>query len=141
MLDLLVNSLCWLFGPLCGLLALLQFVAGMWFLIELRRKWRSVPEFWSVDWLHIIHHLKQAFGVTLTSRDFETMPAEVRGTLTAGQLWEVVVSKLMAAGHAVPADGWERAVGAISEALNVKPRRIAPDSRLYMDLGMAYGLD
>jgi hypothetical protein len=48
--------------------------------------------------------------------------------------------KRTAPGWAVPADGWRRLVSLLSEALNVKTNRIVPESRLYADLGMRYGL-
>jgi hypothetical protein len=38
-------------------------------------------------------------------------------------------------------DGWARFVTLLSEALNVGARRILPESRLYADLGVVYGLE
>ena len=51
------------------------------------------------------------------------------------------MSKLRDAGTEPPADSWERMTSLLSEALNVDPERIAPESRLYADLDMIYGVE
>ena len=130
-----------LLGWACVAVAVAKMLAGWWCLVELRRRWRSVPELWSVDWLDIVYRLERDLGVTLTAADFEGQPTTARLALTAGQLGELTTAKIRAAGREVPADGWERVVVALAEALNVKPRRITRGSRLYADLGMIYGLD
>jgi hypothetical protein len=79
--------------------------------------------------------------VTLSAADFEGMTSDARTALTAGQLWQLVAAKLRAAGISPPADGWQRVVMALAEALNVKPRRITTDAQLYADLGMMYGVE
>ena len=131
----------WAFGSVCVAIAVLKLAAGVWCLVELRRKWRAVPELWGVDWLDVVCRLERAFGVKLTAADFADWPADARAGLTAGQLWEVVADKFRVAGADVPVDGWERMAAALSEALNVRAKRIAAGSRLYADLGMAYGLE
>lgn len=128
----------YVFGSICGLIAVLQFLMGVYFMIEINRKWRNVPEFWSIDWVDIVLRLKHTFGVVLTGSDFEEMSAKARYGLTAGQLWEQVQLKLQADGREVPVDGWEKVVAQLAEALNVKPERITPDSTLYGDLDMRY---
>jgi hypothetical protein len=130
----------WL-GWICGGLAALYLIAGCWCLIELLRKWRSAPELWGIDWLDIVYRLERAFGVALTGADFARVPAEVRAELTAGQLWEIVADRVRATEAEVPADGWERVVMILSEALSVRPEQIAPDSRLFADLGAVRGLE
>jgi hypothetical protein len=131
----------WAIGSICGAFIVFKFVAGAWCLIDLRRKWRAVPELWGVDWLDIVYRVEREFGVSLTAGDFAEWPEEMRIGLTAGQVWELVASKLRAGGSVVPDDGWGLVVGVLSDALNVRPERIAPESRLYADLGMVYGLD
>jgi hypothetical protein len=130
----------WL-GWVCWAVAAMQFLAACWSFLELHRKWRSVPELWGVDWLDIVYRLEREFRVTLTAVDFEGQPGAARVKLTAGQLWELVKAKIVAADTEVPADGWERVVAVLAKALTVKPRRIAPGSRLYADLGMIYGIE
>ncbi len=80
-------------------------------------------------------------GVPITASDFQVCASDARYSLTAGQLWDLIAAKLWATSAGVPADGWQRVVVALSEALNVKPWRITSDSRLYADLGMLYGVD
>ena len=41
----------WICGSLCVAAAVLQIAGVVWVLFELRRKWRTVPELWSRDWL------------------------------------------------------------------------------------------
>jgi hypothetical protein len=130
----------WL-GWVCGAVAAMQCLAACWCFVELHRKWRSVPELWGVNWLDIAYRMEREFGITLTEADFESLPAAARVALTAGQLWELVKAKFMAADDEVPTDGWDRVVAVLAEALTIKPSRIAPDSRLYADLGMAYGIE
>jgi len=77
--------------------------------------------------------------VTLSATDLECLSADARATLTAGQLWELVAAKIRIAGSEPPTDGWQQVVATLTQALNVKPKRIRPNSRLYADLGMAYG--
>ncbi len=127
------------FGPICGVFAALQFIGGLWFMLEMRRKWRSVPELWSIDWLDIVYRLEREFRIKLTGTDLEGLSADARVELTAGQLWELVAARIRGVGSEVPADGWERVVAALSEALNVEPRQITPGSLLYADLGMVCG--
>jgi hypothetical protein len=127
-------------GSICGVFAALQFIGGLWFMLEMRRKWRSVPELWSIDWLDIVYRLQREFRIKFTGTDFEGLSADARVELTAGLLWDLVAARVGGLGWEVPADGWERVVGVLSEALNVKPRQITPGSRLYADLGMVYGL-
>jgi hypothetical protein len=91
--------------------------------------------------LDVVYRLEGEFGVLLTAADFEGQTAAERVALTAGQVWELIAVKLMAAGREVPADGWERVVARLAEALNVKPGRIAPGFRLDADLGMMPGFD
>jgi hypothetical protein len=131
----------WVLGWACGAAVAMQFVAACWCFLELHRNWRSVPELWGVDWLDVVYRLEWEFGVTLAAVDFEDHPATARVALTAGQLWELVRATIMTADREVPADGWERVVKVLAEALTVKPRRIAPGSRLYADLGMIYGIE
>jgi hypothetical protein len=130
----------WL-GWVCGAVAAMQFIAACWCFLELHRKWRSVPELWGVDWLDIVYRMEREFGITLTAADFESQHAAARVALTAEQLWELVKAKIMAADGEVPADGWDRVVAVLAEALTIKPSRIAPGSRLYADLGMIYGIE
>jgi len=129
------------FGYTCMALAVLKFVAGGWCLIELRRKWRAVPELWGIDWLDITYRVERAFRVTVTAADFRAWPAEARLGLTAGQLWELVACKLRTTESELPRDGWDRVAVVLSEALNVRAGSIVPESRLYADLGMVYGLE
>jgi hypothetical protein len=114
----------------------LRAVGGCWCLLELFRKWRSVPEFWGLDWVDIVYRLEREFKVSVAADDFVCMPTAARVALTSGQLWHLVTAKMIAAGSGVPADGWERFVAVIAQALNVNPRKIAPGSRLYADFGM-----
>jgi hypothetical protein len=128
----------YLAGSICLLLAAAQLAAGLWAFTELRKR-RSVPEFFGLDWLDIVFRVERQFGVSLTVRDFECFPPEALRVLTAGQLWDAISAKLQTAGREVPLDGWEQIVAALSEALNVKAKRITSGSRLYADLGMQYG--
>jgi hypothetical protein len=128
-------------GSLCGLFAVVKIFGTIWCLIELYRKWNGAFELWGMDWLDIVYRLERAFGVSLTDADFADLSAEARVALTAGQLWEVVAARLRASGRDLPADGWDRVVDVLSEALNVKPIRIVPNARLYADLGMLHGVD
>ncbi|QJW93762.1 hypothetical protein [Frigoriglobus tundricola] len=129
----------WAFGWACGALAVLKFAAGLWCWVELRRKWLELPELWGVDWLDIVFRVERAFGMPLTAADFAGWTTGARVGLTAGQLWELVADKLRGAGAEVPADGWERVVAVLSEALNVRAERIATESRLCADLDMGSG--
>jgi hypothetical protein len=122
-------------------LAILQIALRVWCLIELQRKWRSLPELWGLDWLDVVYRVQRALGVPLTAADFVDLSDKARRALTAGQLWERIASHLGATGRPVPANGWDQVVGALSEALNVDHDRISPNSRLYADLGMRPGLD
>jgi acyl carrier protein len=131
----------WMLGFVCIGLAVLKLAGGLWCLVELHRKWRSIPEFWSIDWLDIVFRVQREFGVVLSAHDFEDWTVEARLSLTAGQLWELVGGKLTRTGSDVPADGWPRVVTVLAEALNVKPARITPESRLYGDLGMTRGIE
>jgi hypothetical protein len=132
----------WCFlGWLCVCLCTAKAVFGCWCLIELRRKWRAVPELWSIDWLDIVFRVKRDLNVTLVASDFEGRPSEDRVALTAGELSRLVVTKLRDAGKEPSPDGWERMTGLLSEALNINPDRITPESRLYADLGMFYGIE
>jgi hypothetical protein len=131
----------WLFsvlGFICGAFAIAQFIVVIWCFVDLRRKWRPVPELWGIDWLDIVYRLERDLGVAPTAADFEELSASARIELTAGQLWELLATKIRAGGSELPPDGWERVVAVLSESLNVNRRRIAPDSRLYADLGMVY---
>ncbi len=131
-------------GYVCGsvcvslavLLAVMQFIGGIWCFIEFRRKWRSVPELWTIDWLDIVHRVEREFRVMLSAADFEGWAVEARLGLTAGKLWELITAKHKQTGIEVTTNGWERLVVLLSEALNVKVSRINPNSRLYTDLGM-----
>ena len=133
--------LWWVLGSICGLFAVLKLLLGIWCLVELCRKWRGASELWGIDWVDIVYRLEREFGASLTAADFAGFSPEGRVALTAGQLWVVVAAKIRASGRDVPADGWDRLVAALSEALNVKPVRIVPDAGLYADLGMLAGLD
>jgi hypothetical protein len=126
----------WVLGSICGLLAVLQFLAVIWCQVALRRKWRTTPEFWTIDWLGIVARIEREFGVALTVADFEDLSTRARIDLTAGQLWELVAGRLRARGSAVPRSGWARLVDELAAALNVKPWKIGIGSRLYADLGM-----
>jgi hypothetical protein len=130
----------WALGFLCVSFIALKIFCTIWIAIQLRRKWRSCPEFWSIDWLDIVLRIEQEFCVEILAADFETIPSEARVEITAGQLWEVVSRKMTAKGFVVSQDGWERLKMVISEALNVRPAKIALYSRLYSDLGMIYGI-
>jgi hypothetical protein len=131
----------WGLGLAFGLFAAVKFAAVGWCMLELHRKWRSIPELWGLDWLDIVCRLERTYGVLVTAADFAALSPDARWGLTAGRLWEVVTARLRAVNAPIPADGWERIVTVLSEALNVKPERIAPESRLSADLGMWYGLD
>lgn len=135
------DGLFWVFGSACAMFAALKLIVGVWCVIELHRKWRSVPELWSIDWLDIVFRLEREFGVAFSATDFKNWSAEARAGLTAGQLWEQVAAKLSGDEISVPVDGWERVVGTLSEALNVEPACVTPESHLYGDLGMVYGLE
>jgi len=63
------------------------------------------------------------------------------GGITAGQFWELVAAKLQASGRPAATNGWQRMVLLLCRALNVKPARVTPSSRLYADLDMAYEFD
>ena len=126
---------------LFALLAIVQITGSAWCHLVLRRHWRSVPELWGIDWLDVVWRLEQEFEVDLKGSDFERFTAKERTGLTAGQLWDAVVGKLRQTGIEVPGNGWERLVVALCEAFNVDAERINPDSRLYADLGMLYGVD
>jgi hypothetical protein len=128
------------FGTLAAF-ATVRYICVVWCLIQLRRKWRSVPELWGIDWLDVVYRIERELGVTVTASDFEVLPADERIALTAGRLWEMVATKIRASGAETPADGWERFVAALSKALQVKSTRVTPASRLYADLGMLYGLE
>jgi hypothetical protein len=104
-------------------------------------KWRAARELWSVDWLDIVYRAEKEFGIAITVTDFEHWSAEGRSGLTAGQLWNLVATKLRTSGMVVPVDGWARAVRLLSKSLDVRPARVSTDSRLYVDLGMSYFLD
>jgi hypothetical protein len=123
------------------LLAAAKILGGIWCLVELCRKWRGTRELWSLDWLDIVFRVEREFGVVLTAADFVGLSPEARVALTAGQLWEMVATRIRASGRPVPVDGWDRMVTALCEALNKKPVRITPTARLYADLGMVPGLD
>jgi hypothetical protein len=131
----------WVVGALLTAFMLLRVFGTIWCLIDLRRHWRGVPELWGVDWLDVVYRVEREFGVRLSAADFAGIPAHARISLTAGQLWEVVVTKLRLVDKVPPPDGWGRLVRALSEALCVKPKRVEPGSRLYADLGMQYGLE
>jgi hypothetical protein len=133
--------LCWVLGSACLGFTVVKLIGGLWCLLEFQRKWRPVPELWSIDWLGIVYRLEREFGVTITAADFAGLSAEARVALTAGELWELVTAKMTAGNADLAAEGWERLVTILAEALNVPPRRIAPGSRLYADLGMMQGLE
>lgn len=133
--------LWWALSYICPAIAVLKVAGGVCCIVELRRKWRATPEFWGLDWLEVVYCVEREFGVTLTAADFVAWSADARVGLTAGQLWELIANKLRVADAAVPADGWERVVSALSEALYVRANRISAESRLYADLGMVYGLE
>jgi hypothetical protein len=139
--TLVGDWLWWRLGYLCGAFVVVKLLGTLWCFTELRRKWRSVPELWALDWLDIVYRVEHEFGVTLVAADFEVLPKDARAELTAGQLWEIVVARQRAAGATMPADGWARLAVALSEALNVRPSRIASGSRLYADLGMILGIE
>ncbi len=130
----------WILGSVCAAIAVLQGVGLVWVLIELHRKWRTAPPLWGLDWLDVVYRVDREFGLVLTGVDFDGWTPETRAELTAGQLWELVASKLRARSVEVPADGWDRVVALLAEALNVKASRIVPESRLCADLGMKYDL-
>ena len=77
--------------------------------------------------------------MTLLATDFEEWSVEARVDMTAGQLWELIRDKIQAKGAEAPADGWERIVTLLSDALNIRRSRIVVESRLYADLNMMYG--
>lgn len=137
MADWLCSGFIWL----CVIFAIFQVIGRIWLGLYLYRHWRTVPELWCLDWADIVFRLERDFGVTLSSTDFEGLSPNARLALTAGQLWEMVAAKLSSAGTELPPDGWAQLVAVLSEALNVKPKRIVPESRLYADLGMIYGID
>jgi hypothetical protein len=85
--------------------------------------------------------VEREFGVALTAADFAYLSPKARVALTAGQLWELVATRIRESGRPVPVDGWDRMVTALCQALNEKPVRITPAARLYADLGMVHGLD
>ena len=93
-----------LLGWLCAACAAVKLIGFCWFLVELRRKWRSIPELWSIDWLDIVCRLELEFEVTLTAADLADRSADERMALSAGQLWELVAAKMRVAGREVPAD-------------------------------------
>jgi acyl carrier protein len=121
--------------------AVVQIILKATCILALLRHWQSVPELWGIDWMDVVWRLERELRVKLTGSDFEQFTAEERSGLTAGQLWEVVVDKLRQVGIEIPENGWERLVGALCEALNVDAKQVNPDSRLYADLGMLYGVD
>jgi hypothetical protein len=123
----------------CAALAIVQCIGFIWCTVERRRKWRAAPELWGLDWLDIVYRVEREFSITLVGADFGGWARDARVELTAGQLWELVVAKVRAADTAVPADGWPRLVTNLSEALNVKPQHVNPDSRLCADLGLILG--
>jgi hypothetical protein len=133
--------LWWVFGFVCVAIAVLKVIATVWILIDLNRKWRTIPELWGVDWLDIVYRIERAFGVSLTASDFQHWTPDARVGLTAGQLLELVAHKLEAAGKELPADCWNRLVLVLGDALNIRAHRIRTESRLYADLSMGYGID
>ncbi|MBV9121805.1 MAG: hypothetical protein JO112_00420 [Planctomycetes bacterium] len=135
------ETLWWMFGSICAVLAVLKLCGTIWCSVELHRNWQGCPELWALDWLDIVYRVQREFGVALTASDFDTRALEVRTNLTAGKLWELVASKLQADGRVIPRDGWDYLVALLSESLNVKTSRICPESRLYADLGMLHGLE
>jgi hypothetical protein len=80
-------------GFVCAAFVAVKFIGGFWCLMELRRKWRSTPELWSIGWLDIVFRLEREFGVTLNAVEFEGLQTAERVELTAGQLWELIASK------------------------------------------------
>jgi acyl carrier protein len=133
----------WFWDGMIALLAVycaVSLFCTAWCLLELRRNWRSAPELWGLDWLDVVWRLERELGVHLTGADFGRFSVEERGQITAGRLWDVAIERLRIAGTEVPGDGLERVVKSLCEALNVDAERITPDSRLYEDLGMPYGM-
>jgi len=130
MSDLLFGVLDWL----CGGLAAIQFVAGLICLYSLCRK--SVPELWGINWIDILFRLERDFQLEFHPSDFQRFRGQRRTDLTAGELYEIVQTKLSAAGRPVPCGAWYRMKIAIHEALNVSPLAVRRHSRLYADMGM-----
>jgi hypothetical protein len=125
-----------------GLLMVLQAISRLMCVVELHRKWRSIPELWGIDWLDLTCRIHHEFGVELTGADFERWSPQQRIALTAGQLWELVQERLTQDVYvAMGSSGWDRFVKLVSGALVVKQHRITAASRLHVDLGMTYELD
>lgn len=131
----------WVCGSVCVAFAVLKLVGTLYTFLQLRRKWRTVPELWALDWLDIVYRVERDFGVLLAAADFEGLSPAARWGLTAGQLWGVIEARLGAIGSPVPPDGWGRLVTILTQALNVKPEQVTPDSRLYADLDMTRGVE
>ena len=135
------TCLGWGLGSVCVAFALFKFVGGIWCVSILHRKWRSVPELWGLDWLDIVDRVEREFGVELVAADFVSWSVAARTGITAGQLWQLVATKLQVSGRPAATNGWERIVLLLCEALNLKPARVVVQSRLYADLGMFDGID
>ena len=131
----------WLCGSVCVAFAVLKFVGGLYTFLLFRRKWRTVPELWALDWLDIVYLVERDFGVLLVAADFEGLSPAARQGLTAGQVWGVIAARLVAVGSSVPPDGWARLVTILTRSLNVKPEQVTHGSRLYADLDMTRGLE
>lgn len=120
-------------GWLCGGVAFLQFIGGLLAVYSLCRK--SVPEFWGIDWIDILFRIESALDIEFHPADFRKFRRQTNDEITAGELFEIVEAKLAEVGR--PTYGaWGRMKIAIHEALNVSPRAVRRDSRLYADLRM-----
>src|SRR4051812_6835559 len=103
-------------GLACAAVVLVKVLGTLALFLTLRRKWRSVPELWGLDWLDIVYRVEQAFGVVLVAADFEGLSTAARVELTAGQLWEVIGARLASVGSSAPPDGWPQLVTILAEA-------------------------
>jgi hypothetical protein len=131
MSDELFGWLC--VGPVMALW-LVQVVSLLYCWHALRQK--SPRILWCIDWIDILFRLEREFGITFCPSDFQHLVSQQPPDITAGELFAIVRRKVWDTGRPVPADGWQRLTGNLSQALNVEASPILCDSRLRADLGM-----
>ncbi len=89
-----------------------------------------------VDWLDIRWRLERQFDIKFEHSDFAHIWDSGRRDITAGELFDVVYTRLQSEGRPIPFSGWNRVRLELAHALVVPPQTIRRENLLVADLGM-----
>jgi len=89
-----------------------------------------------IDWIEIRFNIEKRFGIRITHEDFRHLEAIGRADLTAGELHDIICTKLRSLGHPVPISSWNSLRLELAHALGISPFSIRRSSWLTADLGM-----